>query len=103
VPEIHVERDKRGRVDRVRAYRVMLDGNEVGRVKRGETLTVTATPGQHELHFAIDWCRSAYQDLELADGETVTVRCWSNARPYSSIFYITFGRKNYIGAEVQSN
>jgi hypothetical protein len=38
--EIHVERDRRGYVDRMRAYRVMLDGEGAGRVKPGETLTL---------------------------------------------------------------
>jgi hypothetical protein len=56
VTEIHIERETRAYPDRLRAYRVILDDREVGRLRRGESLTVAAEPGTHKLHLAIDWC-----------------------------------------------
>ena len=55
---IEIERDRGGRVDKWRAYKVMLDGTEAARLKRGERRTIDAEPGHHEVHLAVDWCRS---------------------------------------------
>jgi hypothetical protein len=44
--------------------------------------------------------RSPFQELELADGETVNVRCWPNGRLFNGLFMATVGRTRYIGVEV---
>jgi len=47
-----------GYADRLRSYRVMLDGKEIGRIGNGETKSFPVGPGQHELVVKIDWCSS---------------------------------------------
>jgi hypothetical protein len=63
--------------DSLRKYRILVDGHEVARVKRGEAADVTVTPGPHVLQMAIDWKRSAIFELS-GDGESIVAfRCGS--------------------------
>lgn len=41
-----------------RSYRVLVDGEEVGRLANGRTLRFEVRPGAHRLQVAIDWCSS---------------------------------------------
>ena len=97
---VRVERDTKKWPDRLRAYKVVLDGSVVGRLKRGESLLLDTLPGHHELHLAIDWCRSPRLDLELSAGEVIHVRCWPNADVHAMMYWGIFGRKRYIGIEI---
>jgi hypothetical protein len=94
---IHVHRRDAGYQDRLRAYQVMLDGEEVGRVKRGESVTVDAAPGAHRLQLKIDWCLSKPIELQVAPGQDAYFECWPNSKPFTVLYWITFGRKEYIG------
>jgi hypothetical protein len=97
--QIRVERQATGRADLLRRYTVILDGNSVGRVKRGESITIDTAPGHHDLHLKIDWARSPSLELDLADGQQRDVRCWPNAKPLAALYWITVGRSRYIGIE----
>jgi hypothetical protein len=97
---IVVERTESRKTDLLRAYRVVLDGEVVGRVKRGESLTVETDAGQHELHLAMDWMRSPSVELDLAPGQEARVRCWPNASPFYSTYSVSGGRIDYIGIEL---
>ena len=100
VPRVRVSRDDKPFPDRLRSYRVVLDGDTVGRVKRGETVTVQADVGQHELHLAIDWARSPSIELELAEDDERIIRCWPNAKPLLALYFMTFGRRRWIGIDL---
>jgi hypothetical protein len=96
---IVVERAATGFADRLRAYRVILDAVEVGRVRRGESLRVETNAGEHQLHLAIAWCRSRSIALSLAGGAEVrfTVRPGvSGLKMLVAPFYMTIGRSKYI-------
>lgn len=99
---IRIERTSRGYPDRLRAYQILLDGKVAGRVKRGESVTVETEPGHHELHFSIDWARSPSLELDVDEGQEQRVTCWPNANPLLALYWLTAGRKRYIGAEVTS-
>ena len=98
--EIKVHRRSGGYQDRLRAYRVMLDGKKVGSVVHGEVLAVSTTPGHHELYVALDWCRSKRLGVDLAENDVVDLACWPNANPITAIFYGTIGRSRYIGLQL---
>jgi len=61
--------------DRFRKYRILVDGHEVARVKRGEMADVTVTPGHHVLQVAIDWKRSAIFDITGDVDDVGAFRC----------------------------
>ena len=61
---IQVERDK-SMTDALRAYKVVVDGETAGKVRRGKRVRVDVAPGQHEVWMKIDWTKSAPIELEL--------------------------------------
>ena len=87
-------------MDKLRSYKVLLDGTEVARIKRGETRTIDATAGHHEVHLTLDWCRSRTLPLDLGAGDELQLRCWPNARPFTVLYWVTARRSDYIGVEV---
>lgn len=97
---IRLDRRTRGYADRVRAYRVVLDGVVVGRIKRGQSLSVEADPGHHELHLAVDWCRSRSVELQLVPGQETRLECWPNSTRGNALYRTSFGRSNYIALDV---
>jgi hypothetical protein len=44
--------------DRLRRYRIILDGREVGQLKASEELRVELPEGEHWMVARIDWARS---------------------------------------------
>jgi hypothetical protein len=96
---IHIERERNGLTDSVRAYRILLDGVLVGEVKRGRSRTLVVERGHHELRLGVDFMRSPVLHLELATGEEARVRCWPNAKPPWNLYWLVFRRSRYIGIE----
>ncbi len=94
--KITVERRFVGYMDRLRAYRVMVDGQEIGRVKNGETATYDVTPGQHQVQLGIDWARSPSLTVNVGPGEEIRLLAAPKANPFTALYYITFGRNQYI-------
>jgi hypothetical protein len=99
---IRIKRDT-GYADRVRAYKVVLDGNVIGEIKNGQQVEFDVAPGKHQLNLKIDWCRSNIVDFEI-NQSTVEFECGSNLRGFKillAIFYVTFLRSKYIWLEMK--
>jgi hypothetical protein len=94
---IHIARRANAYQDRARAYKVMLDGEEVGRVKRGESVSFDAAPGAHQLQMKIDWATSEPVDIQVAPGQDLHFECWPNSTPLTALYWTTFGKNKYIG------
>jgi hypothetical protein len=73
---LEISRPRRGSADLFRSYHVLVDGDDVGEVRRGESWCVQIAAGRHEVHLVIDWCRSPSVDIDVAPGETVKLVCW---------------------------
>jgi hypothetical protein len=43
------------RVDRLRSYKISIDGRRRGRIKAGERLRLDVQPGTHEIRLRMDW------------------------------------------------
>jgi hypothetical protein len=71
---INLTRDS-GYADRIRDYRVMLDGQEIGRIANGETKAFEIAPGTHNLKIKIDWCGSNEIQVSVNAGESVSCSC----------------------------
>jgi hypothetical protein len=63
------------RRDRLRRYRVMIDGEWVAMIKRGQRIDVPVTPGRHTVFLQVDWARSPQLEVDLAPGQTVSLEC----------------------------
>ncbi len=85
-----------GYSDRFRAYRVLIDGREAGKLRRGQDLVVEVEPGTHEVHATIDWARSPTVSVTLGGGEEASLVCAPKANPLTALYYISLGRDRYI-------
>jgi hypothetical protein len=75
---LRVERAAAPWRDRLRPYRIVVDGETVGSVADGTTEEVSVAPGRHTLRLRIDWASSPEVEFVVADGEQVTLRCRPN-------------------------
>ena len=68
-----VRRVESGSRDRLRAYKVLIDEREVGRLKRGQSATFELSPGCHTVQVVIDWKRSG--SFDVPGDADYTFRC----------------------------
>lgn len=61
--------------DRLRSYRVILDGDQVAKVRPGQAIELPVSPGRHELLLEIDWCASPTVELDAEPGEVIRFSC----------------------------
>jgi hypothetical protein len=73
---LEVSRARRGTTGLLVAYSVMVDGVEVGKVKRGESHVVGVAPGCHEVYAAVAWARSPSVTVDAVPGQTTRLVCW---------------------------
>jgi hypothetical protein len=85
--------------DRLRNYRVHLDGREIGRIGNGEDKDFAVTSGHHQLVMKIDWCRSNIATFDIGEGQNAKFSCGSRltgARRAFAIFYVFFASWKYL-------
>jgi hypothetical protein len=99
---IHVERNKK-MGDAMRAYKVVVDGETAGKVRRGKTVSVDVAPGSHEVWMKIDWTKSRPIEVELQAGEEATLLCAPNRSALEgsgrALWKTTVGKDSYINLE----
>ena len=96
-----IDRAARGWLNLARSYRVLIDGEAVARVKYGNTVSVAAAAGHHELQLAVDWTRSPKLQLELAEGQELRFRCGPYGDALSSVFRSIFTPRRSIVVELE--
>ena len=82
--------------DRLRAYKIVVDGAVAGTVQAGQPVTIPVTPGRHSLCMRIDWCGIPFEALTE---ESVTFQCGSslaNWRDFMMFFYVLFRPREYL-------
>ncbi len=102
MPRLRVVRD-RGWVDKLRAYRIPLDGAEVGRISEGGELRREIGEGHHVIEARIDWCGNQPLGFEAQPGEQVVLvrsglRSW---RSMLGLFYVIFNPRGYLTLELE--
>ncbi len=56
-----------------RSYRIFIDGVEAGKIGNGETKNYAVAAGSHKVMAKIDWCGSEEIEVDVKEGESVTV------------------------------
>jgi hypothetical protein len=97
---IRIRRDRTLQADIFRSYKILLDGGVLGAVKRGQSLDYEIGPGRHKVQLKIDWARSPAIEVDVAAGEEAVIRCWPRANPLRAVYWMTLGRKRWIGIEL---
>ncbi len=88
--------------DLLRNYRVILDGEEIGKIFRGERKEFSISPGKHEIELKIDWCGSNKLNFEIKDNETINFNCKSTLEGWElllMIVYLTELRDQYLNID----
>ena len=85
--------------DRFRAYNIVLDGAVIGKVKRGESVELQASPGHHAIMLKIDWCRSNEVEFNVGLDEKIYFECGSSLTGWKvllAIFYLILLPHKYL-------
>ena len=93
---VEVKRDANLWRDRIRDYRIFIDGTEAGRVRHGSTWKLAVPPGPHYIRMAIDWGRSREVGFAVQPGETACFRCGPSAGSWRILYDMTIGWNRYI-------
>lgn len=72
--------------DRVRSYRVLIDGTLVGRIRDGETADFAVRAGRHDVRVKLDWTRSQVLPLDVPPGGIAQVDCGPAGSAMTSFF-----------------
>ncbi len=94
---IRIKRDS-GYADRLRAYKIVLDGNVIGEIRNGQQSELDVKSGKHQLNLKIDWCRSNIVDFDM-NRDTIEFECGSCLRGFKillAILRIIFFPSQYI-------
>lgn len=97
--ELEVIRPKRFH-DKLRDYKLLVDGVKVATIKPNSSTRVTLPENSEYIQACIDWCSSPklyIKDLtakQIYIGNTMPRRVLSTL--FLSLYYITFGRKQYL-------
>lgn len=60
--------------NRIRDYKIFVDGQQVGTIANGETKDFPTTVGQHIVTAKIDWCSSPNISIELKENQTSNLK-----------------------------
>ena len=96
MPKIEVTRSAKKWPDRLRAYKVVINGQVVGDLRQGDAIHAPVEAGRHDVWITIDWCRSPAVTLDLGAGEVARLECAPNARALLALLYITIWRERYV-------
>jgi len=79
MPKVTFIRDS-GWADRIRKYKIVVDGQVIAKVGDGETVEVDVESGERKVWIKIDWCRSNYVQMFINPGTSYVANCGSNLR-----------------------
>ena len=85
-----------GYADRMRAYRILIDGADAGEVRRNDRVVLDVPAGPVTVQARIDWARSKPMQLTLGDGEEAEIEVSNTHGAILAVWAITFGMNNYL-------
>lgn len=81
--------------NKLRSIGIYLDDKKIGDIADGESKEFEVEEGTHTLRAKIDWCRSNPINLKMNSEEIIRFNL-SGRNPFLSLFYITFGKDQYL-------
>lgn len=60
--------------NRMRDYKIFIDGQQVGSIANGETKDFPSTVGQHTVTAKVDWCSSPDISIEVKDNQNKNLK-----------------------------
>jgi len=93
---IVLTRKRRAWRDGARGYQVMLDGEQVAMIKRGQTLELPVAPGRHEILLKVSWCHSPVVEVDARPGEVIHMFCQPGGPAGTALFDTVANTRGYI-------
>jgi len=101
MPLLTVRRDQ-GWADKLRKYRIILDGVEIGQLAEGAVLSQEITDESHILEARIDWWGSQTLCFEpQASSKVVLVKSALRGWGLLGLIYVIFNRRRYLALELE--
>ena len=88
--------------DRIRNYKIIVDGKPVGKIADGDTFEYNIPPGNHTIYLKIDYARSKKINFNVKGKKNIQFICYNNTGGLKSIFimlYATILYARYIKLE----
>ncbi len=82
MPKLRIRREPRY-ADKIRSYSVILDGDQLGKIKEGQVVEFDVSTGLHQVWLTIDWARSNKLSLEF--DRDIDLACRSNVKALFAI------------------
>jgi hypothetical protein len=82
--------------DKMRAYRIFINGENRGIVSENGETRIAVAPGRNVVRMKIDWCWSPAVDLDVEAGTVHALECGPNAHPLLALIYISFLKNRYL-------
>ena len=81
--------------NKIRSIELILNDKKIGEINDGESNEFEIEPGIFNLKAKIDWCYSNTNSFTIKEGDVVRFNL-SGRNPFLAMFYITFGKNNYL-------
>jgi hypothetical protein len=85
--------------DLFRFYEVIFDGENVGIIFAGQSISFPVEPHAHSLQMKIDWCSSEEINFNVGPGDEITFECESGLSILQVLlipYYLIFRPNNWI-------
>jgi hypothetical protein len=82
--------------DRLRAYKLFVNGVQVGTIARNSSVDIPVPSGPLTLEARIDWGRSRPINIQALPGQTITIEVSNNWGALLSFWAISFGYRSYL-------
>jgi hypothetical protein len=95
---ITITRDPGGWVDRLRAYRIFVNGEERAEILAGERREIDVDPGPVEVFLKLDFGTSRTIRLDLSAGGRASLHCAPRS-VWTVMYGVTLGRNRWMRLE----
>jgi hypothetical protein len=95
VAQLKLSRIAAGR-DRLRKYRILVDGKSVGKIADDSDWSTDLDPGRHTLQLKIDWKCSPRLEVEVARDAVTRLECGPTGGPIDGLAQIFQRSDRYL-------
>jgi len=75
-------------LNRLKAYRVELNGTEIGRISNGKSEEYQVPAGTNSIECKVNWCGSTPLNLDIKPGETIYLKVGSGMKFFWAIYAV---------------
>jgi|SRR5215813_957645 len=85
-----------GYADRLRSYKIFINGTAVGSIARDAVLNLEVPSGPLTIEARIDWGRSRPLTLEAVPGKKIDIEVSNHWGALLGLWAVTFGYRSYL-------